>query len=51
MDKEIIKVLLPIFIGDMSLVKSYKYYSDSPLNLPITVFLGKKDTWVPRKII
>ena len=46
MDKEIIKVLLPIFIGDMSLVKSYEYYHDTPLNLPITVFSGLKDTWV-----
>lgn len=49
MDKEIVKVLLPVFIGDMSLVKSYEYYQDSPLDLPITVFLGTQDTWVSRE--
>lgn len=46
MNQSIIKVLLPIFIGDMSLVKNYTYLNESPLEVPITVFLGKKDTWV-----
>lgn len=46
MDKEIIKLLMPIFTADMSIVKSYSYYSEPPLNIPITVFSGKKDTWV-----
>lgn len=46
MNKDIIKVLLPIFIGDMRLVKSYQYHEEAPLDLPITVFIGKRDTWV-----
>jgi len=46
LDKDIVKILLPIFIGDMSLVKSYEYYHDLPLNLPISVFIGKQDDWV-----
>ncbi len=46
MSKDIIKILLPIFVGDMSLVKSYRYHDESPLNIPITVFCGKYDTWV-----
>ncbi|MDR3491851.1 MAG: beta-ketoacyl synthase N-terminal-like domain-containing protein [Gammaproteobacteria bacterium] len=46
MNKEIIKVLLPIFIADMGIPKHYHYRDQAPLNLPITVFLGKKDTWV-----
>lgn len=48
-DKEIIKTLLPIFIGDMSIVKSYNYYEDKPFDFPITVFMGKHDTWVMRE--
>jgi len=46
MNKEIIKVLLPIFIADMGIPKHYQYREQAPLDLPITVFLGKKDTWV-----
>lgn len=46
MNKDIIKILLPIFIGDMSLVKSHHHKEESPLNIPITVFIGKRDTWV-----
>lgn len=46
MNKEIMKILLPIFVGDMMLVKSYQYYDTPPLELPITVFIGKQDTWV-----
>ncbi|QMT59046.1 beta-ketoacyl synthase N-terminal-like domain-containing protein [Legionella sp. PC997] len=46
MNKSIIKVLLPIFIGDMNIVKSYSYRNEAPLTLGTTVFLGKKDTWV-----
>ncbi|MDR3478493.1 MAG: beta-ketoacyl synthase N-terminal-like domain-containing protein [Gammaproteobacteria bacterium] len=46
MNRDIIKVLLPIFIGDMGIVKSYEYDDAEPLDLPITVFLGKRDTWV-----
>lgn len=46
MDKEVIKVLLPIFIGDMKIVTSYQYKEETPLDFPITVFLGKRDTWV-----
>jgi surfactin synthase thioesterase subunit len=45
-EKEIMKVLLPIFSGDMSIVKSYQYYLEPPLNIPFTVFAGKQDTWV-----
>ncbi|QLZ67641.1 polyketide synthase [Legionella sp. PC1000] len=46
MNKSIIKVLLPIFISDMNIVKSYGYRDESPLKSNITVFLGKQDTWV-----
>jgi surfactin synthase thioesterase subunit/acyl carrier protein len=46
MNKDVIKVLLPIFIGDMSIAKNYQYRDESKLDLPITVFLGKRDTWV-----
>lgn len=45
-NKNVLKALLPIFIGDMNLVKSYQYIAEPPLDLPITVFLGKKDAWV-----
>jgi surfactin synthase thioesterase subunit/3-oxoacyl-(acyl-carrier-protein) synthase/acyl carrier protein len=46
MNRDILKVLLPIFIGDMSIAKSYQYQYEAALDLPITVFLGKRDTWV-----
>ena len=46
MSPEVMRVLLPIFISDMTLVKNYVYQHDFPLNLPITVFLGLQDTWV-----
>ncbi len=48
MNREIIKVLLPIFMGDMGIVKSYQYHDEAPLDLPISVFLGLRDTWVDR---
>jgi len=46
MTTEITKILLPIFSSDMSIVKNYQYYHESLLDLPITVFTGKRDTWV-----
>jgi acyl transferase domain-containing protein/surfactin synthase thioesterase subunit/enoyl-CoA hydratase/carnithine racemase len=46
MTPQIIKMLLPIFCSDMTLVKNYKYTNDSVLDLPINVFVGKQDTWV-----
>lgn len=46
MNKNIIKILLPIFIGDMKIVKNYSYYHELPLETPITVFQGKQDLWV-----
>jgi surfactin synthase thioesterase subunit/3-oxoacyl-(acyl-carrier-protein) synthase/acyl carrier protein len=46
MDKHIIRVLLPIFIADMNIVKSYVYYEEPPLKAGITVFVGKQDIWV-----
>jgi acyl transferase domain-containing protein/surfactin synthase thioesterase subunit len=45
-EKEVMKMLLPIFRGDMNIVKSYQYYDTSPLDVPITVFAGKQDAWV-----
>lgn len=45
-NKEIIQILLPLFVSDMNLVKRYQYQDESPLDVPITVFLGKKDAWV-----
>ncbi|MEO8400726.1 MAG: beta-ketoacyl synthase N-terminal-like domain-containing protein [Gammaproteobacteria bacterium] len=44
--KDIMKVLLPIFIGDMQIVKSYNYQNEPPLDFPMSVFLGNRDTWV-----
>lgn len=45
-NKEISKALLPIFCGDMGIVKSYEFYDAEPLDFAITVFAGKRDTWV-----
>ncbi len=45
-NKSIIQVLLPIFIGDMTIVKNYVYQQEAPLNLNATVFFGEQDTWV-----
>lgn len=46
MNKSIIQVLLPIFIGDMKMVRNYVYQEEPPLNLATSVFLGTKDSWV-----
>lgn len=46
MNKSIIQVLLPIFVGDMNIVKSHIYHQEPPLQLATTVFLGQQDTWV-----
>lgn len=47
MSKEIIQVLLPIFIADMNIVKTYHYQREKPLDLDLTLFYGEKDSWVP----
>lgn len=44
--KEIIQMMLPIFASDMNIVKSYVYRDEAPLDIPISVFLGVRDTWV-----
>lgn len=46
MNQSIVQVLLPIFIGDMSIVKRYHYREEPLLNQAITVFVGQQDTWV-----
>ncbi|MFJ1268718.1 beta-ketoacyl synthase N-terminal-like domain-containing protein [Legionella lytica] len=46
MNKSIIQVLLPIFVGDMRIVKSYTYTPEPSLQLATTVFFGQQDTWV-----
>jgi surfactin synthase thioesterase subunit/3-oxoacyl-(acyl-carrier-protein) synthase/acyl carrier protein len=46
-NKEVIKILLPCFIGDMQLVKSYQHKDAPPLDIPITVFWSNNDPWVP----
>lgn len=51
MTREVMQVLLPIFVGDMNVVQSYHYYQDPALDLPITVFSGKQDTWVTKEEI
>jgi len=43
---DVFRLILPIFIGDMRIVRSYFYSNEPPLDVPITVFLGQKDTWV-----
>ncbi len=46
MSKSIIQVLLPIFIGDMKIVRNYIYQDEPPLSVGTSVFLGTKDSWV-----
>jgi surfactin synthase thioesterase subunit/3-oxoacyl-(acyl-carrier-protein) synthase/acyl carrier protein len=46
LNREVMKVLLPIFSGDMGIPKKYKFYKEEPLDLPITVFAGTRDNWV-----
>lgn len=46
MNKELFKILLPILIADMRLVKNYQFTEDTPLEVPITVFSGKHDSRV-----
>ncbi|MDI1352434.1 MAG: thioesterase domain-containing protein, partial [bacterium] len=46
MNQSIVKVLLPIFVGDMKIVKNYRYYEEPALKIPLTVFLGAQDNWV-----
>ncbi|EHL32066.1 hypothetical protein LDG_5849 [Legionella drancourtii LLAP12] len=46
MNKSIIQVLLPIFIGDMKIVRNYTYQDEPPLSVATSVFLGTKDSWV-----
>lgn len=46
LNKSIIQILLPIFIGDMNIVKNYVFHHEPALNLNATVFLGEQDTWV-----
>lgn len=47
MNADILKILLPIFIADIKLVNDYGYQDEPPLDMPLTVFIGKQDTWVP----
>ena len=46
MNRMLIQVLLPIFIGDMNIVRSYHYHEEAPMPLPINVFVGRQDQWV-----
>lgn len=46
MNRDVLKMLLPIFIADMSIVKSYRYTHEAELPLPISVFMGTQDTFV-----
>ena len=46
LNREVMKILLPIFSGDMGIPKKYKFYKEEPLDVPITVFAGTRDTWV-----
>jgi surfactin synthase thioesterase subunit/3-oxoacyl-(acyl-carrier-protein) synthase/acyl carrier protein len=47
LNREITKILLPIFINDMKLIKDYRYQHVNPLDIPLTVFLSKCDAWIP----
>jgi medium-chain acyl-[acyl-carrier-protein] hydrolase len=47
-DPELMAVFLPILRADISVVESYRFREDGPLNCPITVFSGAQDasvTW------
>lgn len=46
LNRDVIKILLPIFIGDMSIVKSYQYHDEAALDVPMTIFIGKNDSWI-----
>lgn len=46
MNQSIMQVLLPIFVADMRIVKSYYHLHEPPFDFPITVFAGKQDGWV-----
>jgi len=46
LNKNMIKLLLPTFIGDVNIVKNYTYYEEPPLDIPLTLFVGKQDNWV-----
>jgi len=43
---EINKILLPIFMSDINIVKNYKYKEQLPLDIPIKFFMGKQDPWI-----
>lgn len=44
--KEMLKIVLPIFIADMHIVKSYDYFDAGPLDIAMTVLSGNEDAWV-----
>ncbi|HVE43770.1 MAG TPA: beta-ketoacyl synthase N-terminal-like domain-containing protein [Gammaproteobacteria bacterium] len=46
-NREIIKATIPIFLGDMGIMKKYQYREQAPLDIPITVFSGTRDIWSP----
>jgi medium-chain acyl-[acyl-carrier-protein] hydrolase len=43
---ELREVFLPILRADISVVESYRYDDDAPLDCPITIFSGAKDASV-----
>lgn len=48
LNRNILKVVMPIFTSDMSLVKSYQFHKEAPLNIPLSIFVGNNDTWVDK---
>jgi len=45
-DAELMEVFLPILRADLAVVESYRFREIDPLDCPITVFAGAKDTSV-----
>lgn len=43
---EILQMLLPVMRADFALCENYTYYSDTPLNCPISIFCGSEDNQV-----
>ncbi|MEM8718483.1 MAG: alpha/beta fold hydrolase [Cyanobacteria bacterium P01_G01_bin.39] len=45
-DKEMMELILPTLKADFKVIETHNYRSQAPLNIPITVFGGDKDTEV-----
>jgi len=42
-EEELMDLIIPIIRADFSILETYKYYEEKPLDLPITVYAGTED--------